>query len=297
MYHVPVLLEESIECLRIKPDGVYVDCTFGGGGHSRAILARLGNKGRLYGFDQDREAYRNTTDDERFTFVRGNFKYISNFLRYYDEDKVDGILADLGVSSHHFDEAERGFSYRFDGTLDMRMNREASFTAEELINGYDEQALADILYLYGELRNARRIANAIVCRRQTKAIKTIFELTEVLRPFCTKGKEYKELAPIFQAIRIEVNAELDSLKTLLGRSVDLLRSGGRIAVISYHSLEDRLVKNFLKTGNFGGEPQKDFYGNPITPFANVSKAIVSNDREIADNPRARSARLRYAEKI
>ena len=297
MYHVPVLLEESIECLRIKPDGVYVDCTFGGGGHSRAILARLGNKGRLYGFDQDREAYRNTTDDERFTFVRGNFKYISNFLRYYGEDKVDGILADLGVSSHHFDEAERGFSYRFDGTLDMRMNREASFTAEELINGYDEQALADILYLYGELRNARRIANAIVCRRQTKAIKTIFELTEVLRPFCTKGKEYKELAPIFQAIRIEVNAELDSLKTLLGRSVDLLRSGGRIAVISYHSLEDRLVKNFLKTGNFGGEPQKDFYGNPITPFANVSKAIVSNDGEIADNPRARSARLRYAEKI
>lgn len=297
MYHVPVLLEESIECLRIKPDGVYVDCTFGGGGHSRAILARLGNKGRLYGFDQDREAYRNTTDDERFTFVRGNFKYISNFLRYYGEDKVDGILADLGVSSHHFDEAERGFSYRFDGALDMRMNREASFTAEELINGYDEQALADILYLYGELRNARRIANAIVCRRQTKAIKTIFELTEVLRPFCTKGKEYKELAPIFQAIRIEVNAELDSLKTLLGRSVDLLRSGGRIAVISYHSLEDRLVKNFLKTGNFGGEPQKDFYGNQITPFANVSKAIVSNDGEIADNPRARSARLRYAEKI
>lgn len=297
MYHVPVLLEESIECLRIKPDGVYVDCTFGGGGHSRAILARLGNKGRLYGFDQDREAYSNTTDDERFTFVRGNFKYISNFLRYYGEDKVDGILADLGVSSHHFDEAERGFSYRFDGALDMRMNREASFTAEELINGYDEQALADILYLYGELRNARRIANAIVCRRQTKAIKTIFELTEVLRPFCTKGKEYKELAPIFQAIRIEVNAELDSLKTLLCRSVDLLRSGGRIAVISYHSLEDRLVKNFLKTGNFGGEPQKDFYGNQITPFANVSKAIVSNDREIADNPRARSARLRYAEKI
>lgn len=297
MYHVPVLLEESIECLRIKPDGVYVDCTFGGGGHSRAILARLGNKGRLYGFDQDREAYRNTTDDERFTFVRGNFKYISNFLRYYGEDKVDGILADLGVSSHHFDEAERGFSYRFDGALDMRMNREASFTAEELINGYDEQALADILYLYGELRNARRIANAIVCRRQTKAIKTIFELTEVLRPFCTKGKEYKELAPIFQAIRIEVNAELDSLKTLLCQSVDLLRSGGRIAVISYHSLEDRLVKNFLKTGNFGGEPQKDFYGNQITPFANVSKAIVSNDREIADNPRARSARLRYAEKI
>ena len=297
MYHVPVLLEESIECLRIKPDGVYVDCTFGGGGHSRAILARLGNKGKLYGFDQDREAYRNTTDDERFTFVRGNFKYISNFLRYYGEDKVDGILADLGVSSHHFDEAERGFSYRFDGTLDMRMNREASFTAEELINGYDEQALADILYLYGELRNARRIANAIVCRRQTKAIKTIFELTEVLRPFCTKGKEYKELAPIFQAIRVEVNAELDSLKTLLCRSVDLLRSGGRIAVISYHSLEDRLVKNFLKTGNFGGEPQKDFYGNQITPFANVSKAIVSNDREIADNPRARSARLRYAEKI
>lgn len=297
MYHVPVLLEESIECLRIKPDGVYVDCTFGGGGHSRAILARLGNKGRLYGFDQDREAYRNTTDDERFTFVRGNFKYISNFLRYYGEDKVDGILADLGVSSHHFDEAERGFSYRFDGALDMRMNREASFTAEELINGYDEQALADILYMYGELRNARRIANAIVCRRQTKAIKTIFELTEVLRPFCTKGKEYKELAPIFQAIRIEINAELDSLKTLLCRSVDLLRSGGRIAVISYHSLEDRLVKNFLKTGNFGGEPQKDFYGNQITPFANVSKAIVSNDREIADNPRARSARLRYAEKI
>ena len=296
MYHVPVLLEESIECLRIKPDGVYVDCTFGGGGHSRAILARLGKKGKLYGFDQDREAYRNTTDDERFTFVRGNFKYISNFLRYYGEDKVDGILADLGVSSHHFDEAERGFSYRFDGALDMRMNRNADFTADKLINNYSEDDLADLLYRYGEVRTARRIAAAIVRRRQVDPIRTIAELLEVLKPFCTKGKENKDLAPIFQAIRIEVNAEMDALKMMLLQSVDLLAKGGRIAVIAYHSIEDRIVKNFLRSGNFEGTLQKDFYGNLVSPFVNVSKAIVSTADEITANGRARSARLRFAEK-
>ena len=296
MYHIPVLLPESIEALAIKPDGIYVDCTFGGGGHSRAILDRLDHNGRLYGFDRDKDARENVPHDERFTFVRGNFKHIGNFLRYYGITHVDGIIADLGVSSHHFDEAERGFSYRFDGTLDMRMNRNADFTADKLINNYSEDDLADLLYRYGEVRAARRIAAAIVRRRQAAPIRTITELLEVLKPFCTKGKENKELAPIFQAIRIEVNAEMDALKMMLLQSVDLLAKGGRIAVIAYHSIEDRIVKNFLRSGNFEGTLQKDFYGNVVSPFVNVSKAIVSTADEITANGRARSARLRFAEK-
>ena len=296
MYHIPVLLPESIEALAIKPDGIYVDCTFGGGGHSRAILDRLDHKGRLYGFDRDKDARENVPHDERFTFVRGNFKHIGNFLRYYGITHVDGIIADLGVSSHHFDEAERGFSYRFDGALDMRMNRNADFTADKLINNYSEDDLADLLYRYGEVRTARRIAAAIVRRRQAAPIRTIAELLEVLKPFCTKGKENKELAPIFQAIRIEVNAEMDALKMMLLQSVDLLAKGGRIAVIAYHSIEDRIVKNFLRSGNFEGTLQKDFYGNVVSPFVNVSKAIVSTADEIIANGRARSARLRFAEK-
>ena len=275
MYHIPVLLPESIEALAIKPDGIYVDCTFGGGGHSRAILDHLDHKGRLYGFDRDKDARENVPHDERFTFVRGNFKHIGNFLRYYGITHVDGIIADLGVSSHHFDEAERGFSYRFDGALDMRMNRNADFTADKLINNYSEDYLADLLYRYGEVRAARRIAAAIVRRRQAAPIRTIAELLEVLKPFCTKGKENKDLAPIFQAIRIEVNAEMDALKMMLLQSVDLLSKGGRIAVIAYHSIEDRIVKNFLRSGNFEGTLQKDFYGNLVSPFVNVSKAIVS----------------------
>lgn len=297
MYHIPVLLPESIEALAIKPDGIYVDCTFGGGGHSRAILDRLDHKGRLYGFDRDKDARENVPHDERFTFVRGNFKHIGNFLRYYGITHVDGIIADLGVSSHHFDEAERGFSYRFDGALDMRMNRNADFTADKLINNYSEDDLADLLYRYGEVRTARRIAAAIVRRRQVAPIRTIAELLEVLKPFCTKGKENKELAPIFQAIRIEVNAEMDALKMMLLQSVDLLSKGGRIAVIAYHSIEDRIVKNFLRSGNFEGTLQKDFYGNVVSPFVNVSKAIVSTVDEITANGRARSARLRFAEKL
>lgn len=297
MYHIPVLLPESIEALAIKPDGIYVDCTFGGGGHSRAILDRLDHNGRLYGFDHDKDARENVPHDERFTFVRGNFKHIGNFLRYYGITHVDGIIADLGVSSHHFDEAERGFSYRFDGTLDMRMNRNADFTADKLINNYSEDDLADLLYRYGEVRAARRIAAAIVRRRQAAPIRTITELLEVLKPFCTKGKENKDLAPIFQAIRIEVNAEMDALKMMLLQSVDLLAKGGRIAVIAYHSIEDRIVKNFLRSGNFEGTLQKDFYGNVVSPFVNVSKAIVSTVDEITVNGRARSARLRFAEKL
>ena len=297
MYHIPVLLPESIEALAIKPDGIYVDCTFGGGGHSRAILDHLDHKGRLYGFDRDKDARENVPHDERFTFVRGNFKHIGNFLRYYGITHVDGIIADLGVSSHHFDEAERGFSYRFDGVLDMRMNRNADFTADKLINNYSEDDLADLLYRYGEVRAARRIAAAIVRRRQAAPIRTIAELLEVLKPFCTKGKENKELAPIFQAIRIEVNAEMDALKMMLLQSVDLLSKGGRIAVIAYHSIEDRIVKNFLRSGNFEGTLQKDFYGNVVSPFVNVSKAIVSTADEIIVNGRARSARLRFAEKL
>ena len=297
MYHIPVLLPESIEALAIKPDGIYVDCTFGGGGHSRAILDRLDHKGRLYGFDRDKDARENVPYDERFTFVRGNFKHIGNFLRYYGITHVDGIIADLGVSSHHFDEAERGFSYRFDGALDMRMNRNADFTADKLINNYSEDDLADLLYRYGEVRAARRIAAAIVRRRQAVPIRTIAELLEVLKPFCTKGKENKDLAPIFQAIRIEVNAEMDALKMMLLQSVDLLAKGGRIAVIAYHSIEDRIVKNFLRSGNFEGTLQKDFYGNVVSPFVNVSKAIVSTADEITANSRARSARLRFAEKL
>lgn len=296
MYHIPVLLPESIEALAIKPDGIYVDCTFGGGGHSRAILDHLDHKGRLYGFDRDKDARENVPHDERFTFVRGNFKHIGNFLRYYGITHVDGIIADLGVSSHHFDEAERGFSYRFDGALDMRMNRNADFTADKLINNYSEDDLADLLYRYGEVRAARRIAAAIVRRRQAAPIRTIAELLEVLKPFCTKGKENKDLAPIFQAIRIEVNAEMDALKMMLLQSVDLLAKGGRIAVIAYHSIEDRIVKNFLRSGNFEGTLQKDFYGNVVSPFVNVSKAIVSTADEITANSRARSARLRFAEK-
>lgn len=297
MYHIPVLLPESIEALAIKPDGIYVDCTFGGGGHSRAILDRLDHNGRLYGFDRDKDARENVPHDERFTFVRGNFKHIGNFLRYYGIAHVDGIIADLGVSSHHFDEAERGFSYRFDGALDMRMNRNADFTADKLINNYSEDDLADLLYRYGEVRAARRIAAAIVRRRQAAPIRTIAELLEVLKPFCTKGKENKDLAPIFQAIRIEVNAEMDALKMMLLQSVDLLAKGGRIAVIAYHSIEDRIVKNFLRSGNFEGTLQKDFYGNVVSPFVNVSKAIVSTADEITANSRARSARLRFAERL
>lgn len=298
MYHLPVLLETSVDALNIRGDGVYVDCTFGGGGHSREILSRLGKSGRLYSFDRDLDAQRNAIDDPRFTFVRGNFKYISNFMCYYGHEQVDGILADFGVSSHHFDEAERGFSYRFDGRLDMRMNQTSELTAETVLNTYSEEQLADVFYNYGELRQSRRIAAAICQKRHEQPIKTIFQLVEILKPFCTRGRENKELAPIFQALRIEVNDELEAIERLLESSVELLKPAGRIVLISYHSLEDRLVKRFFKTGNLEGEIKKDFYGNLINPLRNINpKVIVSDSEELKDNSRARSARLRIAEKL
>ncbi len=298
MYHLPVMLKTSVDALNIREDGVYVDCTFGGGGHSREILSRLGESGKLYSFDRDLDAQRNAIDDQRFTFVRGNFKYISNFMRYYGYEQVDGILADFGVSSHHFDEVERGFSYRFDCKLDMRMNQKSELTAEIVLNTYSEEKLADIFYNYGEIRQSRRIATAICQKRAERPIKTIFQLVEILKPFCTRGRENKELAPIFQALRIEVNDELEAIERLLESSVELLKPAGRIVLISYHSLEDRLVKRFFKTGNLEGEIHKDFYGNLINPLKNINpKVIVSDSDELEDNSRARSARLRIAEKL
>jgi len=298
MYHIPVLKNESIAWLKIEPSGVYVDCTFGGGGHSAAILAELGENGRLFGFDRDLDAFENTLDDSRFTFVRGNFKHLENFLRYYGIEKVNGILADLGVSSHHFDESKRGFSYRFDGKLDMRMNQKESLTAEKVLNDYSEEKLADVFYYYGELRQARQIAKKIVAERVNKRIETIFEFVKILSPFYAKGRENKELAPIFQAIRIEVNGELNALKSLLEQATEMLAENGRIAIITYHSLEDRLVKNYFKTGNFEGKVEKDFYGNLIAPLKPVNnKVITATEHEILQNSRSRSAKLRVAEKI
>ena len=298
MYHIPVLKNESIAWLKIEPSGVYVDCTFGGGGHSAAILAELGENGRLFGFDRDLDAFENTLNDSRFTFVRGNFKHLENFLRYYGIEKVNGILADLGVSSHHFDESKRGFSYRFDGKLDMRMNQKESLTAEKVLNDYSEEKLADVFYYYGELRQARQIAKKIVAERVNKRIETIFEFVKILSPFYAKGRENKELAPIFQAIRIEVNGELNALKSLLEQATEMLAENGRIAIITYHSLEDRLVKNYFKTGNFEGKVEKDFYGNLIAPLKPVNnKVITATEHEILQNSRSRSAKLRVAEKI
>lgn len=297
-YHVPVMLRESLEGLNIRPDGVYVDVTFGGGGHSREILVRLGDNGQLFGFDQDADAEHNILDDSRFTFVRSNFRYLNNFMRYYGVDKVDGVLADLGVSSHHFDEKERGFSFRFDGELDMRMNMRAGQTAADVVNNYTEEALANVFYLYGELKNSRKLASALVRARAERKIQTIEEFLEILRPFVGKDKEKKFLAQAFQALRIEVNDEMAALKEMLLHSLRILRPGGRLVVITYHSLEDRLVKNFLKSGNFEGKTEQDFFGNLQTPFRLVNnKVIVPAEGEIEMNPRSRSAKLRIAEKI
>ncbi len=298
VYHIPALLHETVDGLNIKPDGIYVDVTFGGGGHSLEILKRLGKKGRLFGFDQDLDAIKNVPDDPRFTFVRSNFRFMKNFLRYYDVEKVDGVLADLGVSSHHFDEVERGFSFRYNGKLDMRMNTAAGITAETVINSYSEEQLADVFYLYGELHNARKIARTLIKSRESKPVEQIFQLVEILKPYFSREKEKKDMARVFQALRIEVNQELEALKKLLTVSVELLNPGGRIAVLTYHSLEDRLVKNFFKSGNFEGKIIKDFYGNIIAPLKQVnSKVIVANEEEILHNPRARSAKLRIAELV
>ncbi len=295
VYHIPALLHESINGLAIKSDGTYVDATFGGGGHSRAILERLGEKGRLIGMDQDMDAWQNRLEDGRFTFAHGNFAYIKNFLRYYGVDSVDGILADLGVSFHHFDAVDRGFTFRADAPLDMRMNRAASFTARELLNTYTEERLADVLYLYGELRQSRRLAAAIV---KARPLVTTGELLNVVRPFIKASQEKKELSMLFQALRIEVNGELDALRQLLAQSLEVLKPGGRLAIITYHSLEDRLVKNFFRTGNFEGELEKDFFGNPQVDLRVVTrKPVTASDEELQRNNRSRSAKLRVAEKI
>lgn len=296
-YHVPVMLRECMEGLAISPSGIYVDVTFGGGGHAREILNHLGNNGHLYGFDQDADAEQNIPADNRFTFVRGNFRYLYNFMRYYGQNgQVNGLLADLGVSSHHFDTEERGFSFRFDSPLDMRMNTRAGQTAADVINTYSEEALADLFYLYGELKVARKLASTLVRLRETKKINTIGELLEAIKPFTGKDKEKKFLAQIFQALRIEVNHEMQALKEMLQQTLQIFKPGGRLVVITYHSLEDRLVKNFLKTGNFEGKTEQDFYGNTRAPYRLVNnKVIVPTEEEVGINPRSRSAKLRIAE--
>ena len=298
-YHIPVLFNESMNGLFIQPSGVYVDVTFGGGGHSQGILERLGSEGRLYGFDQDADTEANILPDPRFTFVRSNFRYLSNFLRYHGETVVDGIFADLGVSSRHFDDAERGFSFRFgDADLDMRMNNRKGQTAADILNTYPEEALAHIFYAYGELKPARKLASHFVAARTQKPVQTIGELLEALQPFTRKDREKKFLAQVFQSLRMETNSEIEALCALLTQSVNSLKPGGRFVIISYHSLEDRLVKNFFRTGNFEGIVEQDFYGNRISPFRPVNhKVITPAPEEIEKNPRARSAKLRIAEKL
>lgn len=298
VYHVPVLLKESVDGLAIRPDGIYVDVTFGGGGHSKEILQRLGKNGHLYSFDQDADAERNIPGDERFTFVRSNFRYLRNWMRYYGVEQIDGLLADLGVSSHHLDDETRGFSFRFDAALDMRMNTKGGTTAAEIVNKADEQKLADIFYLYGELKIARRIAAAIVKARTAKPIVTTHDLLHVTEHLFQREHEKKDAARMFQALRIEVNHEMDALKEMLLAATDLIKPGGRLSVITYHSLEDRIVKNVMKAGNTEGKIQQDFYGRIDTPFKAVNgKVIVPNNEEQQENPRSRSAKLRIAEKV
>ena len=305
-YHVPVLLQESVDGLAIQPDGIYIDVTFGGGGHSKEILSRLGKKGHLYSFDQDADAERNIVKDDRFTFVRSNFRYLSNWMRYYQVEHINGLLADLGVSSHHFDDETRGFSFRFDAPLDMRMNKRAGQTASNILNNYSEEQLADVLYLYGELKNARRIARTIVNGRSGNRIETTGDLLQVLHIETEQANAElsiinaplkKDLARIYQALRIEVNHEMDALRDMLKGATGLLASGGRLSVITYHSLEDRIVKNVMKSGNVDGKIEQDFYGRIATPFRQVNKVTTPTFEEQQRNPRSRSAKLRIAEKI
>lgn len=298
IYHIPVLLEESIEGLNINPQGIYVDVTFGGGGHSKAILKLLKGKGHLYSFDQDPDAEKNAMEDRHFTFVRSNFRFLQNFMQYYGVEQVDGILADLGVSSHHFDDAERGFSFRFDGKLDMRMNQRAGKTAADIVNEYPEEKLADLFFLYGELKNSRKLANVLVKARAKTPIQTIGEFLNIVQPLFGREREKKELAKVFQALRIEVNQEMTALREMLQAAAEVLKPGGRLSVITYHSLEDRMVKNMMKTGNVEGKLKQDFFGRIETPFKLVNnKVIVPDDEEQERNPRSRSAKLRIAEKI
>ena len=300
VYHVPVLLKESVDGLNIGTGGCYVDVTFGGGGHSREILSRLDHQGHLYSFDQDADAEKNAEgfDKGKFTFVRSNFRFLKNFLKYYGVEQIDGLLADLGVSSHHFDDSERGFSFRFEGKLDMRMNQRAGRTAADVVNTYDEKQLADVFYLYGELKQSRKLAAAIVKARQGKRVETIGDFLEIVKPFFRSEREKKELAKVFQALRIEVNHEMDALRDMLKGATEMLKPGGRLVVITYHSLEDRMVKNLMKTGNVEGKEDKDFFGKVNTPFRLVNRqVIVPSDEELAANPRSRSAKLRIAEKL
>lgn len=298
VYHIPVLLKESVDGLDINPDGVYVDVTFGGGGHSREILSRLGDNGHLFSFDQDADAENNIVDDPRFTFVHSNFRWLSNWMRYYDIEHIDGLLADLGVSSHHFDDAERGFSFRYDAPLDMRMNREGGKTAADIVNDDTEEHLADIFYLYGELRRSRQIATAIVKARQREPILTTQDFLQVVDPLFRREKEKKDMARLFQALRIEVNHEMQALSEMLTSATRLLAKGGRLSVITYHSLEDRMVKNIMKSGNVNGKVEEDpVYGRKASPYDLVNnKVIVPSDEEVERNPRSRSAKLRIAEK-
>lgn len=297
VYHVPVLLNECVDGLCIDPDGVYADVTFGGGGHSKAIVSKLGEKGHLYSFDQDADAERNALDDERFTFVRSNFRYLKNWMRYYGVEQLDGLLADLGVSSHHFDDSTRGFSFRFEGKLDMRMNQRAQLTAADVLNNYSDDRLADIFYLYGEIRNARKLASLIVKARAQARIETIEDFMTVIKPLFGREREKKELARAFQALRIEVNQEMEALKEMLTAAAELIRPGGRLVVLTYHSLEDRMVKNLIKTGNVEGKMEQDFFGNINCPLRAVNnKVIVASEEEQSRNPRSRSAKLRVAEK-
>lgn len=302
-YHIPVLLKQSVDGLDIKPDGVYVDVTFGGGGHSREILSRLSSKGHLYSFDQDADAEKNIFEGaeegelENFTFVRSNFRYLGNWMRYYGVDHIDGLLADLGVSSHHFDDETRGFSFRFDAPLDMRMNKRAGMTAADIVNNYEEQQLADIFYLYGELKTSRKIASALVKARAQKRILTTQDFLQAVEPFFKREREKKDMAKLFQALRIEVNHEMDALREMLAAATEWLGEGGRLSVITYHSLEDRIVKNVIKTGNAEGRRDEDFFGRVNTPYHAVNnKVIIADEEEVRINPRSRSAKLRIAEK-
>lgn len=293
VYHTPVMLTESVDGMRIGKNDICVDVTFGGGGHSREILSRLGTKGHLYSFDQDEDAEKNAPDDKRFTFVRGNFRFLYNFLRYHNTTKIDALLADLGVSGHHFDDETRGFSFRFDADLDMRMNKRGGETAADLLNNATEEELARIFKLYGELNCARKLAATIVKRRAEKPFKRVNDLIEAAKPFCPPQREKKELAKVFQALRIEINHEMDALKEMLTQAGEVLKSGGRLVIITYHSLEDRLVKNFMKSGNIEGIVEKDFFGRVTSPF-DMQKVIIPTAEEQEHNPRSRSAKLRIA---
>ena len=296
-YHVPVLLHESIDGLNIQPGGIYVDVTFGGGGHSKEILARINGNGHLYSFDQDADAERNVVADKDFTFVCSNFRYLKNWMRYYGVEGLDGLLADLGVSSHHFDDETRGFSFRYDSPLDMRMNKRAGKTAADIVNEYEESQLADVFYLYGELKNSRRIAAALVKARAEKRIETTTDFIKAVEPLFKREREKKDMAKLFQALRIEVNHEMDALKEMLKAATELLKPGGRLSVITYHSLEDRIVKNVMKSGNPEGKVTQDFFGRIETPFKLINnKVILPSQEEQERNPRSRSAKLRIAEK-